>query len=99
MYGISITQLHAIEFLWLLCIACRLAIAMNSDCNAPRVLHNSACVLFIESPAYACSLLSCSSQDEYAATPLIAASDKNHIEVTRFLIVHRASVNYQTKVF
>ena len=45
------------------------------------------------------SLLSCSLQDEYAATPLIAASGKNHIEVARFLIEHGASVNYQNKVF
>ena len=45
------------------------------------------------------SLLSCSPQGEFAATPLIAASDKNHIEVARFLIEHGASIDYQTKVF
>ena len=57
------------------------------------------CVLFTESPAYSVlftsSLLSCSPQSEYAATPLIAASGKNHIEVARFLVEHGANVNYQ----
>ena len=44
-------------------------------------------------------LLSRSPQDYFAASPLIAASGKNHIEVARFLVEHGASVNYQTKVF
>ena len=43
--------------------------------------------------------LSCSPQDVYAATPLIAASGKNHIEVARFLVEHGASTDYQKKVF
>ena len=38
-------------------------------------------------------------QDEYAATPLIAASGKNYIEVARFLVEHGANINYQNKVF
>ena len=46
-----------------------------------------------------CTLLSCSSQDAPFATPLIAASGKNHIEVARFLIEHGASINYQNQVF
>ena len=45
------------------------------------------------------SLSSRPPQDEYAATPLMAASDRNHIEVARFLVEHGASVNYQDKVF
>ena len=44
------------------------------------------------------SLLSCSPQGEYAATPLIIASAENRIEVIRFLVEHGASVNYQNKV-
>ena len=42
--------------------------------------------------------MSCLPQDEYAATPLIAASVENHIEVARFLVEHGASINYRTKV-
>ena len=61
------------------------------------------CVLLNESPAYSVlftsSLLSCSPQDEYASTPLMAASDENHIEVARFLVEHGASINYQNQVF
>ena len=80
---------------------------MQAGCNACAgyVLFGAPifCVLFIESPAYSVlftsSLLSCSSQDEYADTPLIAASVENHIEVARFLLEHGASINYQTKVF
>ena len=45
------------------------------------------------------SLLSCSPQDEYAATPLIAASVRNRIEVAKFLVEHGANVNYQNQVF
>ena len=45
------------------------------------------------------SLLSCSPQDEYASNPLIAASDRNHVEVARFLVEHGASINYQNQVF
>ena len=46
------------------------------------------------------SLLSCSPQDGIdAATPLIAASGENHIEVARFLVEHGASINYQNQVF
>ena len=45
------------------------------------------------------SLLSCSPQEVYAATPLIAASDENHIEVARFLVECGASIDYQNKVF
>ena len=45
------------------------------------------------------SLLSYSPQDEYAATPLIAASGENHIEVARFLIEHGANIDYQNEVF
>ena len=45
------------------------------------------------------SLLSCLPQDEFAATPLMAASDENHPEVTRFLIASGADLNCQTKVF
>ena len=85
--------------------------AINQPCDVSNALHcyNSTSlqfVLFIESLAYSvlfassCTLLlSCSSQDAPFATPLIAASDKNHIEVARFLIEHDASVNYQNQVF
>ena len=45
------------------------------------------------------SSLLCSPQDEYAATPLIAASGENHIEVARFLVEHGANIDYQNKVF
>ena len=45
------------------------------------------------------SLLLYSPQDGVASTPLIAASDENHIEVARFLIDRGASIDYQNKVF
>ena len=45
------------------------------------------------------TLLSCSPQDEYAATPLIAACGENYIEVARFLVERGASMDYQNKVF
>ena len=45
------------------------------------------------------SLLSCLPQDEYAATPLMTASEYNHIEVARFLVEHGAHINYRNKVF
>ena len=61
------------------------------------------CVLLNESPAYSESVLFTSSllspQDEYASTPLMAASDENHIEVARFLVECGASIDYQNKVF
>ena len=79
--------------------------AIDQPCDVSNALYNSTslslfcCVLFTESPAYSVlftsSLLSCSPQDEYAATPLIMASEKNHIEVARFLVEHGASINYQ----
>ena len=61
-------------------------------------------VLFTESPAYSVlftsSLLSCSPQGGIvAATPLMAASGENHIEVARFLVEHGASIDYQNQVF
>ena len=53
-------------------------------------------VLFTESPAYSVlltsSLLSYSPQDEPFATPLMAASVRNQIEVARFLVEHEASI-------
>ena len=59
--------------------------------------------MLTESPAYSVlfitSLLSCSSQGEPFATPLMAASGINHIEVARFLVEHGASINYQNQVF
>ena len=45
------------------------------------------------------SLLSRLSQDEFAATPLIMACDKERIEVIRFLIENGADINGQNKVF
>ena len=37
-------------------------------------------------------------QDQFAATPLIAACDENKPEVARYLIQKRANVNLQDKV-
>ena len=76
--------------------------AIDQPCDVSNALYSTTSLMLTESPAYSVlfsySLLSCSPQDEYAATPLIAASDKNHIEVARFLVEHGAIVNYQNKV-
>ena len=81
--------------------------AIDQPCDVGNVLHvyNStslslfSVLLFAESPAYSVLFtLSCSPQDVYAATSLIAASGKNHIEVARFLVEHGASTDYQKKV-
>ena len=84
--------------------------AIDQPCDVSNALYcyNSTSlqfILFTESLANSvlfassCTLLLCSSQDAPFATPLIAASGKNHTEVTRFLIEHGASVNYQNQVF
>ena len=39
-----------------------------------------------------------SPQDEFGATPLMAACDENHLEVVGFLIENGTDVNLQTKV-
>ena len=39
--------------------------------------------------------ISHSQQDEPYATPLIAASVENHIEVAKFLVEHGASIDYR----
>ena len=82
---------------------------IDKPCDVSNVLYNSTslsffvCVLFTESPAYSVlftsSLLSCLPQDQFGATPLIAASIENHIQVIRFLIQSGASINKQNKVF
>ena len=38
------------------------------------------------------------SQEEYAATPLLIACDKKHIEVAKYLIDKGANINHQNKV-
>ena len=38
-------------------------------------------------------------QDQFAATPLLAACEHNRLEVARFLIQKGANVNYKAKVF
>ena len=63
--------------------------AIDQPCDVSNALYNSS----------TSSLLSCLPQSEFAATPLMAASDKNHLEVTMFLISNGADVNRQTKVF
>ena len=83
--------------------------AIDQPCDVSNALYNStslslfSLVLFTESPAYSdlftSSPLSYSPQGDVAATPLIAASVDNHVDVARFLIKNRASIDYQNKVF
>ena len=85
--------------------------AIDQPCDVGNVLHvynSTSLSLFsvyfslnlqcTQCYSHVCAPLSCSSQDEYAPTPLIAASIENHIEVARFLVEHGASINYQDKV-
>ena len=82
--------------------------AIDQPTDVSNALYNSTsislfcCVLLTESPCSILTsslLLSCSPQDVPFATPLIAASSENHIEVARFLVEHGASINYQNQVF
>ena len=79
--------------------------AIDQPTDVSNVLYISTSISLyysLESAAFSVlftsSLLSCSPQGKYAATPLIITSAENRIEVTRFLVEHGASVNYQNKV-
>ena len=37
-------------------------------------------------------------QDQFAATPLLAACDENKVDLAKYLITKRANINYQNKV-
>ena len=77
--------------------------AIDQPANVSNALYNNYSTTCSLSSSYSVlftySLLSCSPQNEYAATPLIIASDVNHIEMARFLVKHGASVNFQNQVF
>ena len=81
--------------------------AINQPTDVSNALYNSTSLSAYYSlnpqrtysVLFTSSLLSCSSQDsDIAATPLIAASGENHIEVAKFLVEHGASIDYQNQV-